>query len=152
MIEQTLTVVSVSGTTAHLRAEQKAACEGCNGKCGSQIFSKLFATQKKTFSIKLTEPVEVGQKIKLSLDDSKVVSNSFYVYMLPIFGAFLLCFISALALQWNEPKQILSAAIGGFLGFLLAKWRVQGLQHEVKVVKIYPISMSVTQIDGDCAK
>ncbi|MBD1583162.1 SoxR reducing system RseC family protein [Pseudoalteromonas sp. S16_S37] len=149
MIEQTLTVVSVSGTTAYLQAQQKPACEGCNGKCGSQIFAKLFGSHKKTLPIKFDEPVQVGQKVKLSLDDSKIVSHSFYVYMFPIFGAFLFSFVSALALDWSEPKQILSAGFGGFFGYLFAKWRVQGLQHEVKVVKIYPISMSVTQIDGD---
>ncbi|NOU49729.1 SoxR reducing system RseC family protein [Pseudoalteromonas sp. JBTF-M23] len=149
MIEQTLTVVSVSGTTAYLQAQQKPACEGCNGKCGSQIFAKLFGSHKKTLPIKFEKPVQIGQKVKLSLDDSKLVSHSFYVYMLPIFGAFLFAFISVLAFAWSEPKQILSATVGGLLGFLLAKWRVQGLKHEVKVVKIYPISMSVTQIDGD---
>jgi sigma-E factor negative regulatory protein RseC len=152
MIEQTLTVVSCSGTTAYLHSEQKKACEGCNGKCGSQIFAKLFGTHKKTFPIKVEHPLQVGQKVKLSLDDSKVVSNAFYVYMLPLLGAFLFMFVSALALELSEPLQILSAALGGFLGYLSAKWRVQGLKHDVKVIKIYPISMSVTQIDGDCDK
>ena len=48
MIEQTLTVVALDGTTAHLEAQQKKACEGCNGRCGSQVFAKLFGSDKKT--------------------------------------------------------------------------------------------------------
>lgn len=62
MIEQTLSVAKISGATAYLQAEPKPACEGCNGKCGSLIFSRLFGTQKKLFPIQLEEPVVVGQK------------------------------------------------------------------------------------------
>ncbi|CAM4156910.1 SoxR reducing system RseC family protein [Pseudoalteromonas byunsanensis] len=149
MIEQTLTVVSVSGTTAYLKAQQKTACEGCNGKCGSQIFSKLFGTHKKTFPIQMDDTLQIGQKVKLSLDDSRVVNHAFYVYMLPLLMAFIFVFIASLGLELSEPWQILSAIAGGFLGFLIAKRRVQSIKHDVKVVKIYPISMAVTQIDGD---
>ncbi|MCF6435799.1 SoxR reducing system RseC family protein [Pseudoalteromonas sp. MMG022] len=149
MIEQTLTVVSVSGTTAYLKAEQKPACEGCNGKCGSQVFSKLFGTHNKTFPIKVDNTLEIGQKVKLSLDDSKVVNHAFYVYMLPLMMAFIFLFIASLGLALSEPWQIFLALAGGFLGYLFAKKRVQSIKHDVKVVKIYPISMAVTQIDGD---
>ncbi|CAH9050705.1 Protein RseC [Pseudoalteromonas holothuriae] len=149
MIEQTLTVVSVSGTTAHLQAQQKVACEGCNGKCGSQVFSKLFGTHKKTFPITIEESLQVGQKVKLSLDDSKIVNHAFYVYMFPLIFAFIFVFMSALILNLGEPWQIFAALIGGCLGIFVARKCVYSLKHDVKVVKIYPISMAVTQIDGD---
>lgn len=152
MIEQTLQVVSVNGTTAYLKAEKKPACEGCNGKCGSQVFSKLFGTDKKTFPIKLEQTVQVGQKIRLSLDDSHIVQNAFFVYMMPLFGGFLALFFSALLLSLSEAWQIFSVLIGGFVGYKLAQWRVKYLKHEVNLVKIYPISLPLTQIDGDCGK
>ncbi|ALO42455.1 SoxR reducing system RseC family protein [Pseudoalteromonas phenolica] len=149
MIEQTLSVAKIRGTTAYLQAEPKPACEGCNGKCGSQIFSRLFGTQKKLFPIELHESVEVGQKIKLSLDDSKLVNHGAWVYMTPLMGAFIMMFIGAFLLNLSEPFQILFALMGGLMGFIVARYRVGRLKHQVKVVKIYPISFSVKQIDGD---
>ena len=149
MIEQTLSVAKIRGTTAYLQAEPKPACEGCNGKCGSKIFSRLFGTHKKLFPIDLNESVEVGQKIKLSLDDSQLVNHGAWVYMAPLMGAFMMMFIGALLLNLSEPLQILFALMGGVLGFLIARYRVSSINHQVKVVKIYPISFSVKQIDGD---
>lgn len=149
MIEQTLSVAKISGATAYLQAEPKPACEGCNGKCGSQIFSRLFGTQKKLFPIQVEEPVVVGQKIKLSLDDSKLVNHGAWVYMTPLLCAFIAMFISALLFELSEPLQILMTCIGGIVGFLIARIRVTSLKHQVKVVKIYPISFSLKQIDGD---
>ncbi|MEL7478776.1 MAG: SoxR reducing system RseC family protein, partial [Pseudomonadota bacterium] len=75
MIEQTLTVVSVKGTTANLEAEQKQACAGCNGRCGSQVFAKLFGTAKKTFPYTFDTELQVGQKVTLALDDSHLVKH-----------------------------------------------------------------------------
>jgi len=39
--------------------------------------------------------------------------------------------------------------VGGVLGFYIAKTRVKSLRHDIKVVKIHPISIPLTQIDGD---
>ncbi|WP_440055714.1 SoxR reducing system RseC family protein [Pseudoalteromonas sp. T1lg65] len=152
MIEQTLTVASVKGATVYLQAEPKPACAGCNGKCGSQVFAKLFGTHKKLFPIKQTEvPLQVGQKVKLSLDDSDLVKHAFYIYMLPLLFGFAGMF-AALWLQLSEGWQILFAFASAAIGFFLAKMKGAAMKHQVKVVKIYPISLSITQIDGDCTK
>jgi sigma-E factor negative regulatory protein RseC len=149
MIEQTLTVVAVDGHIAHLEAQQKQACEGCNGRCGSQVFSKLFGTDKKTFPHKFDLPVEVGQKVTLSLDDSHMVKHAFAVYMLPLFLSLIFALIAAELFLVAEVWQILAAALGGVAGFFIAKTRVKSLKHDVKVIKIHPISLPLTQIDGD---
>ena len=149
MIEQTLTVVSISGTTAYLEAQQKKACEGCNGRCGSQIFGKLFGTAKKTFPYKFDTPVEVGQKVTLALDDSHMVKHAFAVYMLPLFLGLLFAFVTSEIFNAAEWVQIVAAVVGGFTGFGVAKSRVKSLKHDIKVIKIYPISLPLTQIDGD---
>jgi sigma-E factor negative regulatory protein RseC len=149
MIEQTLTVEYVKYPTVFLKAPPKQACEGCNGKCGSQVFSKLFSTEKKLFPIELSESVVPGQKITLSLDDSHVIKHAFIVYMIPLIFAFISLFISALLFNVSEPIQIIFTLIGGFLGYLMAKHRVKRLAHSVKVIKIYPIGIPMTQIDGD---
>ncbi|KID58422.1 regulator [Pseudoalteromonas luteoviolacea] len=149
MIEQTLTVSELKGNTAWLISEQKPACEGCNGKCGSQVFSKLFGTHKKAFPLSISQKLSVGQKVKLALDDSKVVQHALWVYLLPLIMAFIGMFSALLLFSLSEPGQIGFAAFFAFLGFLVAKKKGQSLKHEVKVIKIYPISLPVTQIDGD---
>lgn len=149
MIEQTLTVVALKGHVAHLQAPQKPACEGCNGRCGSQVFSKLFGTAKKTLPYKFDAPVAVGQKITLSLDDSHVVKHAFAVYMLPLLLSLIFALIASELLAFHEGGQILLAIAGGVCGFLIAKNWVKSLQHEIKVIKIHPISLPLTQIDGD---
>lgn len=149
MIEQTLTVVAISGHTAHLEAEQKQACAGCNGRCGSQVFSKLFGTAKKTLPYKFESPVEIGQKITLSLDDSHMVKHAFAVYMLPLFLSLVFALATSELLLMGEVWQIFAAVMGGVLGFYIAKTRVKSLRHDIKVVKIHPISIPLTQIDGD---
>lgn len=149
MIEQTLKVVALNGHIAHLEAQQKKACEGCNGRCGSQIFSKLFGSAKKTFPYKFDTPVKVGQKVTMSLDDSHVVKHAFMVYMLPLFLSLGLALIAAELLLVTEKWQIAAAAFGGIIGFLIAKKWVKSFRHDIKVVKIHPISIPLTQIDGD---
>ena len=149
MIEQTLTVVSIEGTTAHLEAQQKQACEGCNGRCGSQVFSKLFGTAKKTFPYQFEVPVAVGQKVTLSLDDSHMVKHAFAVYMLPLVLSLAFALMAAEVFSAAEWLQIIAAIGGGFTGFAIAKSRVKSLRHDIKVIKIHPISLPLTQIDGD---
>jgi sigma-E factor negative regulatory protein RseC len=149
MIEQTLTVVALDGHTAYLEAQQKQACEGCNGRCGSQVFSKLFGTDKKTFPYKFSQPLNLGQKVTLSLDDSHVVKHAFFVYMLPLCFSLFFALIVAQFFLLSEMWQIASAILGGVVGFFIAKTWVKSLKHEVKVIKIHPISLPLTQIDGD---
>ena len=117
MIEQTLTVVSVKGTTADLEAEQKQACAGCNGRCGSQIFAKLFGTAKKTFPYTFDSELKVGQKVTLALDDSHLVKHAMAVYMLPLLFSlgFALAAFSVFSLA--EGWQILAAVLGGLTGY-----------------------------------
>ncbi|WP_404338736.1 SoxR reducing system RseC family protein [Pseudoalteromonas mariniglutinosa] len=149
MIEQTLTVVSTKGRLAHLQAEQQQACEGCNGRCGSQVFAKLFGTAKKTFPYQFDKQLSVGQKVTLALDDSHMVKHAFAVYMLPLLASFSFALIAVGVFAVSEGWQILAAVLGGVIGFLIAKSRVKSLKHSIKVIKIHPISLPLTQIDGD---
>ncbi|MFC3031888.1 SoxR reducing system RseC family protein [Pseudoalteromonas fenneropenaei] len=149
MIEQTMTVVAVNGRLAELQAEAKKPCDGCNGKCGSQVFSKLFKTDKKTLSFEFDEAVVVGQKVKLALDDRHLVQHSLYVYLLPLLLALVAAMLSASVLALAEGWQIMAAIAGGLIGAGIAKIRTQRFKHDIQLLKIYPISLPLTQIDGD---
>ncbi|MBQ4831929.1 SoxR reducing system RseC family protein [Pseudoalteromonas sp. MMG010] len=149
MIEQTLTVVALDGLTAFLEAPEKKSCEGCNGRCGSQVFSKLFGTAKKTLPYKFPQPLKIGQKVTLSLDDSHVVKHAFVVYMLPLCLSLISALFVAQVGLLSEGWQIIAAIFGAIIGYSIAKTRVKSLKHEIKVIKIHPISIPLTQIDGD---
>lgn len=149
MIEQTLTVVSVKGTTATLKPQAKKACEGCNGKCGSQIFAKLFGNKEALFDFDFQQQLEPGQQVLFGLDDSHVVKSSFLTYLLPLLFAIATAIFAAEVLFLPEGWQIILAFSAGFAGYLCAKFYLKAVKHHIEVIKIYPISSSPTQIDGD---
>jgi len=149
VIEQTLTVTSVDGLTAFLRPEEKPSCEGCNGQCGSKIFSKLFGDKSPELAFVFEEKLNIGQKVKMALDDSHVLKSSLLVYLLPLLFAIGFAMFAALFLSLSEGWQILLAFIGGIYGFLLAKNKLKKVNYDIKVIKIYPNSLPLTQIDGD---
>jgi len=149
VIEQTLTVTSVDGLTAYLRPEEKPSCEGCNGQCGSKIFSKLFGDKKPELAFVFEQPLSIGQKVKMALDDSHVLKSSLLVYLLPLLFAIGFAIFGAIFLSVSEGWQILLAFTGGVFGFLLAKNRLEKVNYDIKVIKIYPNSLPLTQIDGD---
>jgi len=149
VIEQTLTVTSVDGLTAFLRPEEKPSCEGCNGQCGSKIFSKLFGDKSPELAFTFEEQLIIGQKVKMALDDSHVLKSSLLVYLLPLLFSFVFLIVSAVFMSVSEGWQILFSIIGGVIGFFIAKKQLEKVSYDIKLIKIYPNSLPLTQIDGD---
>ncbi|PAJ75734.1 regulator [Pseudoalteromonas sp. NBT06-2] len=149
MIEQTLTVTSVDGLKAFLKPQEKPNCEGCNGQCGSKIFSKLFGDKSPELAFVFEEQLNIGQKVKMALDDSHVLKSALLVYLLPLLFAFIFLIVSAVFMSISEVWQILLAFIGGSIGFLLARNQLEKVNYDIKIIKIYPNSLPLTQIDGD---
>ncbi len=149
MIEQTLTVISVKGFTAFLKPDEKPSCEGCNGQCGSKIFSRLFGDKSPAYEHDFEQPLKIGQKVTLQLDDSQVLKSSFIVYLMPLLLTLLLPLIGLWLFALTEGWQILFAILGGVSGFFIAKNRLKKVDYAIKVIKIYPNSLPLTQIDGD---
>ncbi|SFC21652.1 SoxR reducing system RseC family protein [Pseudoalteromonas denitrificans] len=149
MIEQTLTVTSVEGLRAFLKADEKPSCEGCSGQCGSKIFSKLFGDKSPELAFVFDEELKIGQKVKMALDDSHVLKSSLMIYLLPLISAMILAIFSSLLLSLSEGWQIIFALVGGVIGFLFAKKQLEKVNYDIKLIKIYPNSLPLTQIDGD---
>ena len=149
MIEKTFTVAKVENSLVTFALPKPQACAGCDGKCGSLTFAKLFANKRSELSIQCDESLAVGQKVELALDDSHVIKMSLWTYMVPLILAIVAAIIAANVLTLSEPLQILSAALGGFLGFLYAKKQQLGLKNRIQIKKIHPISLPITQINGD---
>lgn len=149
MIEKTFTVAKVENTLVTFALPKPQACSGCDGKCGSLTFAKLFANKRSELTIESKERLEVGQKVDLALDDSHVIKMSLLTYMVPLLLALIFTIVSANVFVLAELWQVLFAIIGGYVGFILAKEKQKGLKNRIKIKKIHPISLPITQINGD---
>jgi sigma-E factor negative regulatory protein RseC len=149
MIEKTFTVAKVDNTLVTFALPKPQACSGCDGKCGSLTFAKLFANKRSELTIESKERLEVGQKVDLALDDSHVIKMSLLTYMVPLLLALIFTIVAANVFVLAELWQVLFAIIGGYVGFLLAKEKQKGLKNRIKIKKIHPISLPITQINGD---
>ncbi len=149
MIEQTLTVVKTKGRLAYLQAPEKKACAGCNGRCGAMTFAKLFGERKRLLPYQFDSELSPGQQVLMRLDDSHIAAHSLLVYLMPLLGFFIGLFAASQQPEW---LQLASGLLLGGLGFGLAKRRLYRQDYSIEVVKIYPISMAITQIDGDCSQ
>ncbi|AIY64904.1 SoxR reducing system RseC family protein [Pseudoalteromonas piratica] len=149
MIEKTFTVAKVENTLVTFALPKPQACSGCDGKCGSLTFAKLFANKRSELTIESKERLEVGQKVDLALDDSHVIKMSLLTYMVPLLLALIFTIVSTNVFVLAELWQVLFAIIGGYVGFILAKEKQKGLKNRIKIKKIHPISLPITQINGD---
>lgn len=149
MIEKTFTVAKVDNTLVTFALPKPQACNGCDGKCGSLTFAKLFANKRSELTIESETPLEIGQKVDLALDDSHVIKMSLLTYMVPLLLALIFTIVAANVFVLTELWQVLLAIFGGYVGFLLAKAKQKGLKNRIKIKKIHPISLPITQINGD---
>lgn len=149
MIEKTFTVAKVDNTLVTFALPKPQACSGCDGKCGSLTFAKLFANKRSELTIESETPLEIGQKVDLALDDSHVIKMSLLTYMVPLLLALIFTIVAANVFVLAELWQVLFAILGGYVGFLLAKAKQKGLKNRIKIKKIHPISLPITQINGD---
>ncbi len=150
MIEKTFTVAHVAaGQVEFELPEQEAACAGCNGKCGSQVFARLFANKQSRLKLASEKQLIPGQKVLLAFDDSNVIYLSFYTYLLPLMLALLFPIILVSLLNTSELWHIVSAITGTLIGFLYSRNKLKMIKNQIKIKKVYPISLPVTQIIGD---
>ncbi|WP_234004680.1 SoxR reducing system RseC family protein [Pseudoalteromonas sp. T1lg24] len=98
MIEKTFTVAKVDNTLVTFALPKPQACSGCDGKCGSLTFAKLFANKRSELTIVSDAALEVGQKVDLTLDDSHVIKMSLWTYMVPLLLALVFTIVAALSL------------------------------------------------------
>ena len=131
MIEKTFTVAKVENTLVTFALPKPKACAGCDGKCGSLTFAKLFANKRAELSLNTDKPLKTGQKVILALDDSHVIAMSFWTYLVPLIMALLCASVVAMGLNLSEIYQILAAFIGGGLGALVAKNRQISLKNRI---------------------
>lgn len=90
MIEEigtiTATVKQDDKQFIYVETQIKTTCGGCqaNDDCGTGILAKAFSPKKEQVYLLCEEEVKVGQKVKLGIPETTLLSASVLVYILPL--------------------------------------------------------------------
>ena len=118
-------VVAVDGDRITLTTQLKTACSGCeqNTTCGAGILSKVFADRHADFVVISDVPVNVGERVEISMPESQVTRFALLLYGLPIGILLLVASLLTSATTLPEGSVILLAFASMALSFLgLRQW------------------------------
>lgn len=122
-------VVSVNEDHVLVETQRSTGCSGCSSEsgCGTSALSKLFVgTSKGPLKVKKTVDCQVGDRVELWLDESRLLKHSFMAYGLPLIGLFVMAIslskIAESLLGQSSAIVELFAVVGGMLGLFLGWW------------------------------
>ncbi|MGB1198182.1 MAG: SoxR reducing system RseC family protein [Thalassotalea sp.] len=157
MIEENARVTAVNGNSnITVISEIKSTCSSCQqvDTCGSGQVAKAFPQKHLELNLTCYLPVKVGDNVVLGLSEKMLLSSAWQVYCLPLLGLFIFSFIG----QWLVTQQLFShelwavllGVVGGYLGFLLAKYYQQQSKRQQAlapvVLRIAPKNILITEI------
>jgi sigma-E factor negative regulatory protein RseC len=129
LLKETGTVVSVDASYVYVKTQRSTGCSGCSSEegCGTSALSKLFIRDNSSpLKVRRTLECEVGDKVELILDQSRLLKHSFMAYGLPLIGLFVVSIgFGHIAEQigFNESITEIMTIIGGLAGLLIG-WKV----------------------------
>ncbi|KAB8309513.1 SoxR-reducing system protein RseC [Erwinia endophytica] len=122
MMREWATVVSWQDGVATLHSEMKTSCNSCSARkgCGSHMLNKLGPKNAHVMKIASAEPLQVGQRIELGIEEKSLLSSALLVYMTPLSGLFLIAGLFQ-SLFNSDLSAAVGALLGGIGGFIVAK-------------------------------
>ena len=131
MLEELATVVAVGKDTVTLTSKIKSTCSSCQqvDTCGSGQVAKALPHKQLTVDVVKTCDVKIGDTVVLGIPEDALLTSAWQVYLLP-----LVFFIGSAGIaQWltayfafeHELLVILTAGVGGYSGYRLAKYLQQ---------------------------
>lgn len=126
MIEQA-TVIGYHNGVATVQCFAKQGCGGCSARsgCGTKALSALAGEkQAPQFSLHVSEPLEIGDRIEIGLEERSLLLSVFGLYVIPLI---VLIGSSLLFSSWIENELIVAAGMFTvtFLTFFIIKKRMQ---------------------------
>lgn len=121
MLEQEAIVVQLENTSAWVEVMAQNGCGKCHmaGGCGKIAFTKLFC-QVERYKVDNLLSAQVGDVVKLGIDDGVLWRSALLTYALPLLGLFLGGLLGQiLQKQWHVSSElwvIASALLGFCLG------------------------------------
>ncbi|MEQ3651950.1 MAG: SoxR reducing system RseC family protein [Glaciecola sp.] len=88
MIEETGIVRIVEGNTVWIETTVKSTCGSCHASenCGTSVIAKAFTNKPELLKLQAPDSLVVGQRVKLGVPESQLLSASMLVYILPLFA------------------------------------------------------------------
>ena len=134
-MEEPAKVIQVLRNSVIVESQLKSACSQCQqvDNCGSGQVAKAFPQPKLTVEIETEEAYNVGDEVLISVPEHALLNIAWQVYLWPILGLMLAAGLGQLLIieAWltQEWQAIILGAIGGFLGYKLAKYNVNRCKH-----------------------
>jgi len=84
MLEETAIVTRIADGQVWIKSLQSGACGGCmqQSSCGTATLSKWLP--KREFAVESDRVLQVGDQVRVGIDDSHVLLSSIVLYLLPI--------------------------------------------------------------------
>jgi sigma-E factor negative regulatory protein RseC len=84
MIEEQAIVTRIEANQVWIKSLQSSACGGCvqQTSCGTATFAKLLP--KREFAVNCELNLQVGDCVRVQIDDSHLILSSLLLYLLPL--------------------------------------------------------------------
>ncbi|GAB2689463.1 SoxR reducing system RseC family protein [Aliiglaciecola sp. 3_MG-2023] len=101
MIEEIGVITAVDKDHIWVETEIKSTCGGCQAQdnCGTGVVAKAFTPKKEQLILRCHHTAKVGQKVKLGVAESQLLTASAMMYLLPL----LVMIVTALSGQYLLP-------------------------------------------------
>ena len=108
---------------ADIECISKSACSSCNNQnsCGVGTVAKSFTDKSHTFEVPYKEGMVVDQYIELQMANGDLITIASLIYLLPLFFFIASALTLHLFFVMPEIYLIITSAVVGIFGFILAK-------------------------------
>lgn len=125
MIEEIGVITAVDKDHIWVETEVKTTCGSCEAQenCGTGIVAKAFSPKKEQLILRCSQEAQVGQRVKLGIQENHLVNASALIYVLPLF----VLIASAVGAQAALPllgltNELWIAGFAFFVTFLCFLW------------------------------
>ncbi|STD41642.1 Sigma-E factor regulatory protein rseC [Edwardsiella tarda] len=88
MMREWATVISWHAGEALLQCEAHAGCTGCRARqgCGTAALAELGPQTRHQLRLAVSQPLQVGQRVEIGLQEASVLRSALLVYLTPLAG------------------------------------------------------------------
>lgn len=134
MIEQQATVISREGNIVWVEAERQSTCGQCQARkgCGTGLLAKHVGQRFSRLAVNTDQPLEIGQRVMVSIPEQALLSGALMMYLLPLTGLFSAAILARIS-GLGELAQIAAGLLGLCAGFYWVKRQIKGHSPGVQV-------------------
>lgn len=155
MIEEIGVITAVDKDHIWVETQIKTTCGSCEAQdnCGTGVVAKAFAPKKEKLILRCKQVAQVGQQVKLGIEEEHLLSASALMYVLPI----VIMIVTALTSQAVLPElglqhELWIVAATFFMTYLSFRWvkrkasRNKNNKFQPKLLAILPIETDIISV------